>query len=254
LSFKLPSGCIKHGTIADESHYESLVGGRSAAHPRTKHDMTTRHCTLRSLLSKGLRIRTRALRRAVFVCSQCGVDRTGHVIQRQRWLGTGSLPIVPLAVVERGVRCDTCDHVSDLGALEVPTSAQLSILLETGYRHALATVIRADSMTTVDRRIARAAIRAMDGIGFEYDTDTMVHDLLTTSDTDTSAHLHTLVDEMTAHGKQGFLHRLTLVALADGSLSSAERLALARVGISLGMASPHIQGVVAVACANYEAA
>lgn len=203
---------------------------------------------------RGVRTRTTTTGRIVFVCPRCEVDRTGELRRRRRWLGIGSLSLLPLEVIDEGIGCTVCGATAGLDALQVPTSDQLGQQLAVAYRHALATVIRADSMTTVERRIARVAFRAMHTIGFAYDEAMLVQDLLTTSDTDTSARLHGLVETLSPQGKQGFLHRMAVVALADGPLSGAERLALTRIGISLGMASANIHGVIAVACAQYEAA
>jgi 16S rRNA A1518/A1519 N6-dimethyltransferase RsmA/KsgA/DIM1 with predicted DNA glycosylase/AP lyase activity len=52
---------------------------------------------------------------------------------------------------------------------------------------------------------------------------------------------------MTAHGKQGFLHRMTAVAMADASITAAQRDAIVEIGCGLGMAAPHINGILAVA-------
>jgi tellurite resistance protein len=66
--------------------------------------------------------------------------------------------------------------------------------------------------------------------------------------------LRPLVDELTPHGKQGFLHRMVAIALADGAFTRSEQQTLVDIGVALGMAAPHINGVLATAVTHYQAA
>jgi hypothetical protein len=47
---------------------------------------------------------------------------------------------------------------------------------------------------------------------------------------------------------------MTTLALADGGLTRREQEALVNIGVGLGMAAPHINGVLATAANQYQAA
>ncbi len=198
-----------------------------------------------------IEVRNRTIRNAAFVCPRCGLDRGGAVIEPQRWFTVMELPIVPLATLEQVVRCDECDYRCDLGVLDIPTSEVLAMYLDEALRHSVATIVRAaggvPSATMQD-----AAIQTVVANGLGYDADTFRADLVGLDDIDTADRLGRLANELTPHGKQGFLHRMAAVAQVDGSMTVRQLRALVDMGVALRMPAPHINGVVAVATLQLE--
>ena len=90
--------------------------------------------------------------------------------------------------------------------------------------------------------------------GYEYDELTLTADLSAIDDSALTDALRPLVEELTPHGKQGFLHRMVAIALATRRLTRTEQVTLVRIGVDLGMAAPHINGVLASAVTRHEAA
>src|SRR4051794_388275 len=74
----------------------------------------------------GVGVRAKRISRVEFVCPRCGLDRTGAVIEQQRWYHVVGVPIIPLATLDSAVRCDECGHRSSLAALEVLTAKALT--------------------------------------------------------------------------------------------------------------------------------
>ena len=194
----------------------------------------------------GIVIRTSPIRRVEFVCPQCGVDREGSIVDQQRWFVAVGVPLVPLAKLDPVVECRTCRHRAGIGVLTVPTAAALGDMLERAMRHAIATIVR-HGRTTPSTEVERFAVEMMRRSGFSYDRESLALDLDQLSDQGTPPHVRPLADELTAHGKQGLLHRLHALASLTGGPSTAQRTALVRIGVALGMAAPHINGVLAAA-------
>lgn len=202
------------------------------------------------ILNIGLRYRT--VRPVEFVCPRCGLDRTGAELVPGRWARVFSLPVLPLGEHEPVVECDDCGHASDLGALDVPTTEQLADILELATIAALVTAVRTSDSTTTDDVLVSAK-RALVDVGYQpgqIDLDDEVSNLGAAE-----AHLRVrrLGCELTTHGKQGFLHRIAAVTKTDASLAPTTREALVAMGRDLGMAMPHINGVLAVANGRIDA-
>lgn len=191
-----------------------------------------------------IEVRSRSVGRARFVCPRCGVDRDGAELQPQRWCTVLGVPMLPLAMLERVIECDQCGYQCDLGVLEIPTSDVLSAYLSDAVRHSVATIVRAGGIPSAETRAA--AVAAVRGEGQEYDDERFDQDLVGLDDIDTTDRLRRLDPELTAHGKQGFLHRMAALAQIDGQLLPAQRRALVEMGVALGMSAPHINGIVAV--------
>lgn len=194
----------------------------------------------------GIVIRTSPIRRVEFVCPQCGVDRDGSIVDQQRWFVALGVPLVPLAKLDPVVECRSCRHRAGIGVLTVPTAAALGEMLERAMRHAIATIVRHGASAPSDE-VERFAVEMMRKSGFSYDRDALALDLDRLTDRGTAPHVRPLADELTAHGKQGLLHRLHMLAALTGGPSTAQRTTLVRIGVALGMAAPHINGVLAAA-------
>ena len=133
--------------------------------------------------------------------------------------------------------------------LDVLTVSALTECLALAMRYATASMVKAsvadgDGITT---EMLDEVFDLMIVSGYEYDELTLAADLSAVDDSALTGALRPLVEELTPHGKQGFLHRMVAIALADGALTRTEQLTLVRIGIDLGMAAPHINGVLASA-------
>jgi hypothetical protein len=205
---------------------------------------------------RGVAIRTKRMHSVEFVCPRCGVDRDGVVVEQQRWYCVLGIPVVPLAVLDPAVVCETCDHRAGLSVLDVLTSAALSECLATAMRFAVASIVRAgiDDGSGIGPDVLDEVFDVMLGSGYVYDELVLAGDLTAVDDTSVRRALESLSDELTPHGKQGFLHRMIGIALADGHIDRNEQLSLVNIGVGLGMAAPHINGVLATASAHFQPA
>ena len=191
-------------------------------------------------------VRQRMTRSVQLVCPRCGLDRTGSEVVPGRWACALGFPIVPLGEHDPMIVCDECGHTSDLGVLDVPTTAQLSVLLRDATIAALVLAVRSTPRSDADR--ARAAATSVLGqAGFTDDVERFSDELSNLADEDASVRLGRVGHELTAFGKQGFLHRVAAVVSATEPIGGAQRDSLARIGCDLGMAAPHINGILAVA-------
>lgn len=196
----------------------------------------------------GIAIRTKAVRPVDFVCPQCGVDRAGTVVDQRRWMVVLGLPVLPLAVLDPMVQCAACGHRCGVGVLSVPTSEALGEILSQALRHAIASVLRAgDGAGTASPEAERHAVAIMRNAGFHYDRFDLDRDVRDLRDEGTAPMMRPLADELTPHGKQALVHRLYGLAATDGEPTRAQRDLVVRIGVALGMAAPHINGVIAVA-------
>jgi hypothetical protein len=203
----------------------------------------------------GTVIRAKVVDCAELVCPRCGVDRHGDVVELERWGCLLGLPIVRLEQLDPMIECTDCGYRAGTCVLEIPTAAVLAVRLEAAMRSAVATMVRAaDGPNGNDFDLTDEAVRVMDNAGYDYDPGCLADDLADTDDIETSARLRLLADDLTPHGKQGFLHRMIALALADGPISGNERRALERMGVALGMAPPHIIGVLGTASQPFQAA
>ena len=204
----------------------------------------------------GVGVRTKRISAVEFVCPLCGGDRAGTVVEQQRWYYLLGIPCVPLATLDGAVECDDCAHRSGLTVLEVLTAGALTECLARAMRYAAAAMVKA-SITDGDGITTGMLDEVFDLMivsGYVYDEMTLATDLSTIDDDALAGALRPLVDELTPHGKQGFLHRMVAIALADGALTRSEQHTLVAIGVGLGMAAPHINGVLASAVTHYQAA
>jgi len=204
----------------------------------------------------GVGVRAKPINQVEFVCPRCGADRAGTVVEQQRWYHVLGVPCVPLAALDGAVDCDTCGHRASLSVLEVLTASALTDCLALAMRYAVASMVKAsvadgDGITT---EMLDEIFDLMIVSGYRYDELTLAADLSAIDDGVMTGALRPLVDELTPHGKQGFLHRMVAIALADGELTRTEQMTLVRIGVDLGMAAPHINGVLAAAVTHYQAA
>ena len=200
-------------------------------------------------------VRHRTVRPVEFVCPRCGLDRTGTVLSPVRWAQVARVPVVPLGEHNEIVACDDCGHESDLGALDVPTTDQLAQLLEGATAAALAVAVRSNQASDEARRteVRRRAAQVLADAGYRSDDARIDADVISVDDQESCRRFRALGSELTALGKQSFLHRITSVATGGGSLTDDQRASLVEVGNELGMASAHVNGVLAVAASRADA-
>ena len=201
-------------------------------------------------------VRTRPLEHVEFVCPRCGGDRSGVVLEAQRWFCLLGVRVVPSAMLDPMVECEACGHRSSTAVLEVLTSAALTACLAEAMRRSVASVVRAGigDGHGMSPDVLDAVLDVMITGGYEYDEFELAGDLAAAGEDVVRTALRPLVDELTPRGKQSFLHRMLAIALADGPLGRGEQRALVQIGVELGMAAPHINGVIATAAIRYRAA
>lgn len=189
-------------------------------------------------------VRQRMVRSVELVCPRCGLDRTGAEFVPARWACAFGVPVVPLGEHDSVIKCDECGHTSDVGVLDVPTTAQLSTLLSDATVGALVLAVRAAE--SAERNVAlTAAAAALEEAGFASDQAAFDEALTSLTDVEARLRLRRVGNELTAFGKQGFLHRVATVSSTSGAVGARD--ALVQIGCDLGMAAPHINGVLAVA-------
>jgi hypothetical protein len=190
------------------------------------------------------------------VCPKCGLDREGSEIESQRWWTVLGRRIVPLATFDRLIECTSCGHRCDTGAMEIPTTSMLVIILDEATRAAAIAVTRATIAVQGELTVPvlEAAVAAVRDADQNYDEQHLYRDLDHLEAERTADRLGRLRAELTAHGKQGFLRRMSEIAVVAGPMHDEERQAVLDVGRALGMAAPHINGVLAVAKLQHQAA
>lgn len=192
-------------------------------------------------------IRTSAVRDVDFVCPHCGVDREGSVVELERWLGVGRVPLVRLSRIGPMVECHACAHHCGVGLLNIPTTKALEELLRNALRYAIVSVVRSGrGVGPANDDVERHAVSIMRNAGYLYDRFDLDDDLRDLSESGVVPHVRPLADELTVHGKQSLLHKLHTLATLDSAMRPSQRDALVRVGLALGMSAGHINGVIAV--------
>lgn len=204
----------------------------------------------------GVGVRSKRVSGVEFVCPRCGLDRDGTVLEQQRWFHVLGVPVVPLATLDGAVQCDECGHRAGLSALEVLTAAALTECLAGAMRCATAAMVKAsiNDGDGITMEMLDEIFDLMLVSGYQYDEVTLAADLSEVDDAALTAALRPLIEELTPYGKQGFLHRMVAIALADGALTRNEQITLVQIGVGLGMAAPHINGVLASAVTQYQTA
>jgi hypothetical protein len=167
-------------------------------------------------------------------------------MQPARWACLLGLPIVPLGEFDPIVVCDECGHASDIGVLDVPTTQRLAVIVEDATIAAVVAMVQATTGEQVAMVSDRAVTTVLDA-GYGYSARRLARDVATMSADERRRRLSELRHEMTAHGKQGFLHRMTAIVMTDSSITHAQRDAIVEIGCGLEMAAPHINGILAVA-------
>lgn len=161
------------------------------------------------------------------------------------WRCVGRVPVAPVGDEERAVVCVECGHQCDIGVLEIPTTAQLAVLLERASVSAVAIVVRASTMREAAAVIARS-IETLAADGYAYDEARLMSEIGQGTRESDQHHIRKLRHELTHHGKLGFVHRASAVVATDGPPSPAHQEALIAIGSALGVAASHVRDLILV--------
>ena len=196
------------------------------------------------LIIFGLRVFYRTIAQGTFHCRRCGGDRQYRHRAGRRWFTLFFLPVIPLNTVGEHVQCTTCRTRYVTEVLSQPTTAQMQAALPAGMRAAVSAMLRSgDPASPVSRQ---RAIEAVIGSGVpNYDEAMLSADLMQPFETIRPA-LNQVGGQLTIQAREWYLAEVIRIALADGSLSEAERQAALAIGLDLGMTQAQVVGVVAM--------
>lgn len=187
--------------------------------------------------------RRRVVGSVEFVCPRCGLDRPGDEMTIRSWRCLGNVALLPVGDEERAVSCVECGHECDIGVLEIPTTAQLAVLLEQASVATVAILVRAstdiEAVGVLERSVAMLAAD-----GYAYDDARLAGEVEAGTRQRDQQRVRRLRHELTHCGKQGFLHRSMTLVTTDAPLGPAHQEALIAVGSALGVAASHVRGIV----------
>jgi hypothetical protein len=194
------------------------------------------------LIIWGLRVIYRTLGRGVFFCRRCGGDREYRHRAGRRFVTVFFVPLIPLARTGEHVQCLTCKTRYVTEALRLPTTAEMQLALSGGTRALVAAMLRAGDPASPPAR--RRAIEAVQGTGEPgYDEDALHADLARPAAAGWPE-IAALGDQSQVQAREWYLAEAVRIALADGTLTSAERTAAARIADCLGMTTAQAIGVI----------
>jgi hypothetical protein len=214
------------------------VPGRAASHIEPVWGVSV-------ILIWGFRVVFRTLATGTFFCPRCGGDRQYRTREARRFFTFFFIPLIPLTRLGQVVECDTCHKQFEEQVLSLPTSAQLTHALQYGMGTLIAAVLRAGDAT--DGRARELAIDAVLGTGAAGFDDAALTRLLSGQHPELTAALGPLAGQLEPAGREAFLTKSVRVALADGTVTEAQRDVLTVAGSALQMTPAHVTGVIETA-------
>ncbi len=194
------------------------------------------------LLIFGLSVFFRTVGAGEFHCPSCGGDRPYRQRAARRWFTLFFVPVIPLKHLGEIVECSACRCRFNLGALRLPTTAQMAEDLPVAMRAAAATVLLAGDPTDTGAR-ARA-IDAVRGYGDEgWGVEALEADLSRPAH-EAGEMIAKAGTQLTTEAREWFFAQAVRIALADGTITAGERQALHDVAQRLGMTAAHAVGVI----------
>jgi hypothetical protein len=194
------------------------------------------------LLIWGLRVIYRTLGQGVFFCRRCGGDREYRRRSGRRVVTVFFIPLIPLARTGEHVQCLTCKTRYVTEVLRLPTTVQMQLALTAGTRALVAVMLRAGDQASPQAR--RRAIEAVAGTGEPgYDERALDDDLAEPAQAGRPK-IAALGDQLQVQAREWYLAEAVRIAMADGPLTSAERIAAAQLAAGLGMTQAQAIGVV----------
>jgi hypothetical protein len=191
------------------------------------------------ILIFGMRVRMKHLGSGPFHCPRCGVDREYELLEARRWFTVFFIPIIPMKVLGRVLRCASCGGQFDEKVLLLPTSVDLTISIRNAMRAVVGAVVSAHD-TPAARAAAAEAMRSV-GIAGYGDAD-LVWDLQTGAGSGLSDRLVTLTGHLEPQGRERLLADAARIALADGPLTPAEVAIVEQVGAALELSRATVTG------------
>jgi hypothetical protein len=197
------------------------------------------------LIIWGIRVFFRTTGQGVFHCPRCGGDRHYRHRSGRRFLTLFFIPVIPLTKAGEHVQCTTCRTRYHVGALRLPTAAQMQAALPAGMRAAAAAVLRAgDADSFPARHRAIQAIQAITGAGAQGYGDAALDADLAEPDGAGAPALAQVGAQLAVPAREWFLAEVVRIGMADGPLTAAEREAAHVVGSGLGMTQAQVLGVI----------
>ncbi len=194
------------------------------------------------LILWGLRVIYRTIGQGVFFCRRCGGDREYRHRAGRRFVTVFFVPLVPLARTGEHVQCLTCKTRYVTEALRLPTTAAMGLALSGGTRALVAAMLRAGDPACPPAR--RRAIEAVNGTGEPgYDEAALNADLARPAEAGWPE-IAALGGQLQVQAREWYLAEAVRIALADGSLTSSERTAAARIADCLSMTTAQAIGVI----------
>jgi hypothetical protein len=194
------------------------------------------------LIIWGLRVIYRTIGQGVFFCRRCGGDREYRHRAGRRFITVFFLPLIPLARTGEHVQCLTCRTRYVTETLGLPTTAAMQLALVGGTRALVAAMLRAGDPVHPGAR--RRAIEAVNGAGDPgYDERALSADLARPAEPG-QPEIAALGRQLQVQAREWYLAQAVRIALADGSLTSAERAAAGQIADALGLTRAQALGVV----------
>jgi hypothetical protein len=190
----------------------------------------------------GLRVVYRTIARGVFFCRKCGGDREYRRRTGRRYVTLFFLPLIPLNKTGEHVQCTRCRtrYVSEV--LRVPTAARMQQALPAGTRALVTAMLLAgDPANPAARRRAMEAVTAAGAR--DYDEAALDADLSAPADAGRKA-IAALGDQLQVHAREWHLAEVIRIAMADGPLTGAERVAAESLAAGLGLTQAQTIGVI----------
>jgi hypothetical protein len=196
------------------------------------------------LIIWGLRVVYRTLGKGVFFCRRCGGDRTYRHRVGRRFITLFFLPLIPLTRTGQHVQCLSCKTRYVTEVLKLPTTVQMQVAVGTGMRALVAAILIAGDKENPLAR--RRAIEAVRGVGErDYDEEALEKDLAEPAGK-SRPKIAALGGQLQVEAREWYLAEAIRIALADGPLTGAERVAAEHLAGALGMTQAHAIGVIAL--------
>jgi hypothetical protein len=193
----------------------------------------------------GLRVIYHTIGQGAFFCRKCGGDRNYSHRAGRRFITVFFIPLIPLNKTGEHVQCMTCKTRYVAEVLRLPTAAKMQEALPAGMRAMVAVMLSAGDPASPPAR--RRAIEAAVGAGAQgYDDAALDADLARPAE-DSRRAIAALREQLQIHAREWHLAELIRIALADGPLTGAERMAAENVAADLGLTRAQVIGVITLA-------
>ena len=194
------------------------------------------------MLIWGLCVIYRTLGRGVFFCRRCGGDREYRHRAGRRYVTIFFIPLIPLMKTGEHVQCLTCRIRYVTEVLRLPTTVQMQLAHVAGMRAMVAIMLRAGDPASPLAR--RRALEAVTGAGDRsYDEDALEADLGEPAET-AKPKVSALGAQLQIEAREWCLAEAVRIAMADGPLTGAERVAAEHLAGTLGMTQAQAIGVI----------